>query len=209
MECPDAITPAEVGALAARGVQIWVDDPAVLAMLPAAEWDAIEVDRLRESLDDWLARYDHHLFLIARAGNPLALSDAAPAGLPPELRAALADSRPVVAWLGTGPFAGVRRLQVNARTAILQASSASLVGHRVPRLALLLRADAGGMGPSPLFPQSRVQVNSRAMVLAGDGAIAVGVIDPEAGILVDAAEFQGGQATTVWSMRQLSLRRVR
>jgi hypothetical protein len=212
MDCPDAITPADLALLAARGVPIWFDDPAVGAMLPPGKWEFTEVDRVRESLGDWLARYNHHLFLFAhtgsvppQAGSPQAGSAPAPAGLPPELRAALAGANPAVALIGTGPWAGIRRIRSDVRTAILEAQSAALIGRDVPGLALLVRADTNRASGLP--PQSRVQANTKAIILAPGGPIAVAVIDPEQGILEDAGTFQGDGIKTVWSLRQVSLKR--
>ncbi len=201
MECPDAITPSDVAALAARGVPIWVDDPAVRALLPAEQWDSTQTDTVRETIAGWLARYDHHLFLVAHAG---AATTALPPALPADARTALEGPAPAVAAFGTGNFSRARRVRTGAASAMINVRSDFLLRENVPRVWLLARASA--QGPDGTTAQSRIEMNSVSLADAPDGSIAVAVIDPKLGTVVDSGIFGGNATETVWSIWQLSLR---
>jgi len=197
LDCPDAITPANVAALAARGVPIWLDDPNVQAMLPPGEWDSTEVTTERESLADWLARYNHHLFLLAHSGGVTS-------GLPPEVRAAFAGTNPAVAAMGTGRWAKVQRIRTGASTASIQVRLDVLIQRGMPRVWLIVQANAAGPDATA---RSSIQINSETCISGSGESIAVAVVDPELGTLVDAATFQPDATRNLGSLRKLTLRR--
>lgn len=202
LNSPDAITPGELAAWAARRVPIWYDDPAIESMVPADQWDTRTVDDRSESLGDWLTRYDRHLFLFARARGPHADAVGLPALLPAGVRTALEGSQPVVALVGTGPWSNVTRVLTNTRVASIHSSLERLVGQSVPHLVLSLHADVSDT------EGSRISANGRRFSLSKNGALCVVVIDPGEGVVTDATTFAGGAPTTVWSLKQLTPRQV-
>jgi hypothetical protein len=200
MECPDALTPADVAALAGSGARFWFDDPAVAALLPAGQWDFTDVELGRESLASWFLRYDHHLFLMSHTGRA---SPALPAQLPSDVREALAGTAAVT--MGTGRWAGAQRIRTDPANAIIQIRSDILIRRDIPGAWLLARGSA--VPGNGLAPHSRIVVNAQTIALAPTGSIAVAVLDPELGIVVNSGVFQGSDPETVWSLKRLSLRR--
>lgn len=201
VDSPDAITPGELAAWSARGVPIWFDDPTVESMLPPGAWDAREVDSERQSLADWLKRYDRHLFLMTRAGRLPGTGPTLPAdALPPTVRAALENPGQAVVAMGTGPWKNVLRIATDSRVATLRIALERLIGKKVPHLMLSARADLADGG------ESRISVNGRRFAATSDGQICVVVIEPSEGVVADAAIFAGGEQKMLWSMKQLVAR---
>lgn len=203
LDSPDAITPGELAEWAARGVPIWYDDPAIESLLPANQWNQAMVNRRDESLGDWLRRYPHHVFLLARARAGQADAVPLPADLlPPGVRSAMEGSNPAVAVMGTGPWSGITRVAANARVASIRSSLEKLVGRKLPHLAISLRAEVSSA------QESRISANGRRFSASTDGQLCVVVIEPTEGVVADAATFLGGAPATVWWMKQLTPRQA-
>jgi hypothetical protein len=198
LDSPDSITPTEVAQWCARGVPVWFDDPNIEPMFQQNSWKRREVDRREQSLGDWLKQYDRHLFLLARSRGTNAVgASLATIALPGEVRSALEGASPAVAIVGTGPWSGVHRLATNSRAASLRISLERLVGQNVPHLALSLHSETAAA------EGSRISANGRRFAASTDGRICVVVIEPNEGVVVDAATFADGGPRTLWTMKQI------
>jgi hypothetical protein len=159
------------------------DDPA-LAELQSRGWRTVDVTRTTASLADWAAPYDRHLFLLAGVSE---------GRLPPALGQALPTGTLFVAAVGTGPWSYVRTVVPSAKPS-LRTDLRSLTGRAAPQLSLNLRpAPPGSARPFEIL------VNRRDRIPRGSAAgLAVVVIDPELGVVLDAASFpaDGGPAVT-------------
>jgi len=159
------------------------DDPA-LAELESRGWRTVEVTRTTASFADWAKPYDRHLFLVAGVSE---------GGLPPALGQALPTATPVVAAVGTGPWSYVRTVVTSAK-ASLRTDLRSLTGRAVPQLSLNLRPAPPGTGrPFEILVNRRDRIPRDSPT-----GLAVVVIDPELGVVLDAASFpaDGGPAVT-------------
>lgn len=203
LDCPDDITPAELREWSDRGEPIWYDDPAIAPLLPSGQWDTREVRRMEQTIGDWVKRYDHHLFLFARARGGIQDKSPLPLELlPNDLLGALEGPSPAIAVTGTGPWTSMRRVMTDSQAVFLRSSLEELVGQKVPHLALSLCASrAGSEG-------SWISINGRRFSSSKDGQLCVVVIEPIEGVVADAAAFAGGAPEVVWSLKQLFPRQV-
>ena len=157
-----------------------------------------------------LGEYVRHIFLIARTGQ--VMSQTSPALAQPELSDALRRPLPIAAALGTGPFGYVRTVIARAAGGPTRVKTdfRSLTRRDVPQLTIDVEVEPDARGPGP-----RIRVNRQDWAPAGAagsaGAISVVVIDPEMGVVVDAATFPdaGDDEVVTHSLRRLPLRRRR
>lgn len=196
-DSPDAITPEEVAECCKRKTAVYFDDPEIESLFPSDAWLTKEISERRESLADWVRRYGNHLFLLARVSGSRQAGPRLPANvLPGKIQAGLEGDDPLAAVFGTGAWSNIRRIATSPKTAKLRFSLEKLTGPMVPHLSLVLQADH-------VPAESHIQVNDRSFAASTDGQICVVVIEPNEGVVVDAATFPGGQVKTLWSMKQL------
>jgi hypothetical protein len=192
---PDALTPADLPGIAAGGIPIWFDDSTIEPLLSKDDWDLQEVDRDRNSLVGWFKKYDRHLFVLGFAGGKMP-----PVGgdWPADVRQAFGEPGLAVAIVGTGSWRHVRRLVTGPASVLIRTDLNALAGTNVPNLSITAGASAGEGKP-----WSRIRLDDRLYVEGDVGEISVAVIDPDDGVMVDSATFEGGQEKTLWSLRRL------
>ena len=103
----------------------------------------------------------------------------------------------MIAVMGTGAWGTIHRVIANPTRATLRTSLEKLISQKVPHLWLSLHAERVGSDVT------RIWVNGRRLAVSADGQICVVVIEPNEGVVADAATFAGGEAKTLWSMKQL------
>ena len=177
---PAAITPAQLPDLVTTGLPVYFDDPTVRRLLDPQGWRTSEVARATASLPRWLREYDRHIVLLARAGGVTTAAAPTLSGAP--FASALGRPPPMAAVAGTGPYGSVAKVAASGGAASIRTDVRSLTGAAVPQLAVAISAGlAGG--------SAEIRVNREVYAAAPGGQVAAVVIDPEMGIVVDAAVF--------------------
>jgi hypothetical protein len=178
-----------VAALLRSGVPILFDAPAVAALLEPLGLRGEEVGRTTASLSGWTKEFDRHVFLVASAALDRPAESTA---------GAVSATAPFAAAFGTGPWSYVRTTVTDTGgAASLETELRSLVDRPVPQMRIALRAQAG---------RGEVLINRRRMVSTEGAAAgaAVLVIDPEMGVVVDAAQFpRDGAEVVTWRLWRL------
>jgi hypothetical protein len=194
---PDCITPAELRDLALSGARVTCIDDATEAIAQTAGLRSREVRRRESSFADWIRRYDHHLFLMSLVGMdhcPVTLEN------PSKYFARfLAEQGFRVGLIGTGPFKAIHHIAsgpdaVKWRKRLYE----ELAPPPAFNFGIMLRS-----GPLPSFDKENPAILAEGERLSGlTPGLAVAVIDPELGIVVARATFQG-DSLLEWKLREL------
>jgi hypothetical protein len=205
---PDAATPGQATKWLEAGLPLYFDEPEAGGMLtPVGR--PMEVARKTASLPRWWRQYGRHIFLIARGPGAGAGAGDGTKYLPAALDRALAAPAPFVAAVGTGPYARVETVITSARGAgrgpSMNTELRLLSGGDTPQLWLVVSAPpAGGAGRCEIRVNREVR-DAPGAGAGGAGGVSVAVIDPEQGIVVDAATFPdaAGGETVTWRMNRI------
>lgn len=149
----------------------------------------------QQSLAQWLAPWQNHLFLCMRPDDP-AWDPGDLAGIPSGLAQLLAGPKRFATIFGTGRYASVSRSLKVGRP--YQFDLGKLVGSNVPPMQISVYTSAAN--PPVEWKQNLLVVNGREIAPAEQG-LRIVVIDPHYSRIVAAAVFESPEATVTTEAR--------
>ena len=188
---PDAITPQQVAELVHQGVPVYFDEESAGDLLQQAGLQSREVAHDTMSMNQWLGRYNRHLiFMVSSDGKPVAGPVDA---LPAVVQSALAAGGRLTAAIGTGPYAGVQKIDHDPKLALMRKKLSQLVSGGGP--AMLIELISG-------TEKTVARVSYRDLYNQKPGLFAL-AIDPQEGVVSAVANFDPSGMAVIWTMRQV------
>lgn len=188
---PDAITPRQVAELVHQGVPVYFDEESAGDLLQQAGLQSREVAHDTMSMNQWLGRYNRHLiFMVSSDGKPVAGPVDA---LPAVVQSALAAGGRLTAAIGTGPYAGVQKIDHDPKLALMRKKLSQLVSGGGP--AMLIELISG-------TEKTVARVSYRDLYNQKPGLFAL-AIDPQEGVVSAVANFDPSGMAVIWTMRQV------